>query len=323
MHIKDFQAVLDVYDSKSFSEAAFNSNFSTSAVSKQVARLEKELNVRLFERKNKSREMVLTEMGEQLLPEIRRLVEVYSKIENIASLGAEKDTNVLNVGYVPLIGTIGETEILTTFSKKYPEIQVFLRCDTKFELSKMLASGKIDACFVLMFSAVPSNSKFVDFLTRENMRVISLMRRDELYIGMSKKHKFANRKSIRIEELQDETFIFSNSQNPDKYETRIDVLKEMFLGSNKHIKTRFMDFANVDMVLSVVQSGAGVIPQVVKPLDRGYDIVYVPVVNWPDQVNGLFIYNRDFVSKPLKNLISCVKEYVAEQDGKDPDYLTE
>ena len=43
MHLKDLEAVAAVYKYKSFSEAANKTNFSISAISKQVSRAEKEL----------------------------------------------------------------------------------------------------------------------------------------------------------------------------------------------------------------------------------------------------------------------------------------
>ena len=69
MDTQQIRTVLAVAERLSFSEAAFELSFTTSAVSKQVAALEKALGVVLFHRKGRTG-VFLTEDGRRVLPHL-------------------------------------------------------------------------------------------------------------------------------------------------------------------------------------------------------------------------------------------------------------
>ncbi|MCQ2553387.1 MAG: LysR family transcriptional regulator [Clostridia bacterium] len=313
MQIKDLEAVLAVYKYKSFSEAAFKLDFSISAISKQIAKVEEELGVKIFERKNKGTEMRLTRVGADLIPEIEKLLDTYSNIEYLASNETAEERNVLNIGYLPLIGTIGETSILAGFSATYPDIQINLQPGGSFDLLKSLMAGTIDAAFMMLFSAGPGNFKTFEILTNDDLKIVPIMKNANLYIGMSNNNPLAKRESVDLTELMGETFIFSNYQDPGRYETRMERLQKMISGKELELKARFMDFSNKDVVLSVVEQGLAVLPQVVMPRDNGYAISYVKVDNWPDQIFGLYVTRKSNTLPVLKELNKYVKEYVVKE----------
>lgn len=313
MQIKDLEAVLAVYKYKSFSEAAFKLDFSISAISKQIAKVEEELGVKIFERKNKGSEMRLTNVGSELIPEIEKLLDTYSNIEYLASNETVESRKTLIIGYLPLIGTIGETAILSEFSALNPDIQIKLQPGDSFELLKCIMAGTVDAAFMMLFSAGPGNFKTFEILTNDDLKIVPVMKNSNLFIGLSNNHPLAKRESVDLTELVNETFIFSNFQDPGRYETRMERLQKMISGKDLALKARFMDFANRDIVLSVVEQGLAVLPQVVKPLDCGHAINYVKINNWPDQIFGLYVTRKSNTLPVLKELNKYVKEYVAKE----------
>lgn len=317
MNIKDLEAVSAVNRYKSFSDAAYKIEYSPSAISKQIARVEEELGVQIFERKIKGGETNLTEIGEILVPEIDKLLDDYSNITYLAENWQVQDAMHLTIGIVPLIGTIGETDILTKFMTSHPETQIDYVYGSVSDLLRMLMSGSLDGAFMLLMGAYKGNFKSWEALTHDELSISYTMRNDSLYIGMSEMHACAKKEEVRIEDIINETFIFSNFQNPNTYATRIGVIQSLYDGIPHILKTRFMDFTKKDLVLRVVESGQAMLPQVVEPMLDGRKIVYKKINGWPDTSYGVFVKRKSNRSTALKDLSLLVKKYSQEKYSFD------
>lgn len=151
-------------------------------------------------------------------------------------------------------------------------------------------------------------------LCSEDFSIIKILTNDNLYIGMSMDNKLADKEEISINDLQDETFIFSTAQkNP--YDSRIMDLQKLSGCDPSSMKKRFMDFSNQDLVLNMVEKGNGVLPQIVLPLNRGHKIKYVKVAKWPDNLVGVFVSRKSNKSPALKCFKKYVKNYAKEHAG--------
>lgn len=322
MQIKDFEAVLAVYRYKSFSEAAYQTNFSVSAISKQIARVENELNVRLFLRKTKSSNLVPTAEGEILIPAIENVMEEYSNLEYLVDNLHDREDTRLTIGCGPLVGTIGENDIITRFLDENADMSLDLLTGRSKEFATKLKSGEIDGYFTFMISVTPEDAPKLNSLLEEDQSIIHIMRNCRLSVGLSADHPLANRDSIRLEEIANETFIFSSFQDYNKYDNRISDLQKILDGSGRRIRARFIDFSNKEIVLKLVESGRGVLPQLVKPLDGGFRIKYVQVEDWNDQADGMFVYRKSNQSKAMKKFLKSVKDY-AKGEGLLPESRNE
>ena len=123
-----------VAEAKSFTKAGESLALSQSAVSRQVAALEKDLSVVLFHRH--SRGLILTEQGETLYSTSR---EVYSKValtEANLSSGRDRPEGQLTISTTNAFGTIWLTPRLKGFHQAYPDIQLRLKTsDDALDLS--------------------------------------------------------------------------------------------------------------------------------------------------------------------------------------------
>ena len=116
MDLNDLRSVVAVHRFQSFSEAAVQLDYTTSAVSKHVQRVEKERNLTLFRRGDKAKPAALTDEGAAVIGLIQRIVDNHTALLTLAdSLRDSADLHPLRVGYPPLIGTFGETEILNAY----------------------------------------------------------------------------------------------------------------------------------------------------------------------------------------------------------------
>ncbi|MFO1371151.1 MAG: LysR family transcriptional regulator [Candidatus Competibacteraceae bacterium] len=125
MDIASLHAFVTIADSGSFSLAADRLHLTQPAVSKRVAVLEAELNVRLFDRL--SRTVRLTEAGAMLLPRARRiLTEVDDSRRALRNLsGTVAGPLILATSHH--IGLHRLPPVLRIFTAQYPQVQLDMR----------------------------------------------------------------------------------------------------------------------------------------------------------------------------------------------------
>ena len=108
----------------SFSAAARQINTSQSSASKKVASLEQKLGVKLINRT--SRELVLTQAGEEYHHYCLSLITELDEVENRIRQNVRSPKGVLRVAAPPPVGNVVLAPLLNVFLKKYPDIEVDL-----------------------------------------------------------------------------------------------------------------------------------------------------------------------------------------------------
>ncbi|MCA3001137.1 MAG: LysR family transcriptional regulator [Rhodocyclaceae bacterium] len=107
-------------ESGSFSAAARRMGLTPAAVSKNVAKLEANLGVRLFQRSTRS--LALTEAGERLLSDVGSgLATLQAAMSNLASSGG-LPAGTLKVSLAPAFGRDYVLPLLTDFLEKFPAV---------------------------------------------------------------------------------------------------------------------------------------------------------------------------------------------------------
>lgn len=125
MNLKQLEAFLWVADLKSFTRAARKLYMSQPAVSFQIKALEDELQVSLFQRRDKK--VILTEAGRLLYPAAKEILRHYYKvIEDLDNLKGLK-IGQLNIGASTIPGEYILPLFMGGFNKVYPGIKIHLR----------------------------------------------------------------------------------------------------------------------------------------------------------------------------------------------------
>jgi len=147
--LKSFIAIAET---GTFSSAAETVGRTQSAVSLQIKKLEESLGCLLFERTNRS--VALTEQGEIFLGYAKRIIdlqwEVHSRlkepdIEGEIRLGTPED---FATHYLP--------EVLATFRKHHPRVQLNVSCDLTLNLIKGFDRNEFD---IILVKRDPKTSK--------------------------------------------------------------------------------------------------------------------------------------------------------------------
>lgn len=127
--LANLESFLRSAESGSFSAAARRLALTPAAVSRNVARLEANLGVRLFQRS--TRQLALTEAGERFLAGVAGGVEqIQAAIAGVATARGAP-SGVLKVGLAPGFGVDYLVPLLPAFLKRYPAIQPDWRFDNR------------------------------------------------------------------------------------------------------------------------------------------------------------------------------------------------
>lgn len=141
MDLRSLRTFVTVAELGTVSKAAERLHTAQPALSRQIANLESELGVKLFDRVG--RRLALTSPGEQLLGDCRGLINYASGLRERAQLLRRGDAGLLRVSASPHLIEGVFPRFLHRFAKRYPNVQVRL-LDIAFpEALGMLERGEI------------------------------------------------------------------------------------------------------------------------------------------------------------------------------------
>ena len=199
LHVLRYFCVLA--DELHFGNAAKQLNISAPSLSQQISRLERTLDMQLFERN--PRQILLTPEGAELLPLARRVRDDHDDLLRWArdkqARGSEK---VLRVGMVAAGAGALTTAILTSAVQRMPAVRFEMRRLGFFDTNAELVSDRVD----VVFAPSPIDSD-------ERVRIEPLWSEPRVLVVPSA-HRFAGRESISILETADEVFITARGGDP-------------------------------------------------------------------------------------------------------------
>jgi DNA-binding transcriptional LysR family regulator len=126
----------------SFNRAAQRLRIAQPPLSNQTKQLEEELGVRLFERT--SRGVRISEAGEALLEEARRIFVQVDQTVNLVRRVGYGEVGRLTLGFVPSASNEVLPSILHTFRAPYPDVELFLREMRPDRVAQRLHDKQID-----------------------------------------------------------------------------------------------------------------------------------------------------------------------------------
>jgi DNA-binding transcriptional LysR family regulator len=142
MDLRQLRYLDAVARARSFTAAALDLHIAQSALSQQVAKLERELGVELLKRT--TRRVETTEAGELVLARGRRaLAEADAIRADLDALhGLVRGT--LRLGGVPPVSGLHPAQLIAEFGARHPGIDLTIREDVAAALLEELAQGRLD-----------------------------------------------------------------------------------------------------------------------------------------------------------------------------------
>ena len=195
MELHQLQYAVEVANQKNFTRAAEKINVSQSTLSHQIAKLEDELGVKLFDRK--ARIVCLTQAGEDFIDQARMTLNNLEKAKQTiqAYRGLVKGT--LRMGVIASLGRIDYANMLASFYKQHPGIKFEIFQAGTYELIEKLLRKEIEIAFVVMPAA--DQCKDVEF---------KHLAFDEYVLALPRFHRLAGAASVDLPMIAKEKFIF-------------------------------------------------------------------------------------------------------------------
>lgn len=286
---------------KNFSKVAEELYITPSAVSRQIKNMEDKLGVKLCLREREG--ISLTEEGKILLEHVAKIIALYEKV--ITEIDHFRHTSLKKI----IIGastTLCEyllPKIISTFGKKYPEADIYLRVANTNEILKQLSTNAFNLAVV---EAQFDNPSFI----------VEKVFEDELALIVSNRHLWASKEQINFNEVLSEPIIIreQGSGTRKMLESALanfgvelsDLKVKMELDSTEAIKNAVGENLGVAFISKATLIK---IPEMIK---------IVPVTNMEFRFDFNLIYSKEkgFTSLTLE-FIEVLKENLSNQyEGK-------
>ena len=194
MDLRQLAHLVLLSEERNFTRAAARAGVAQPALSRQIQKLEAELRVSLVDRT--TRRVALTEDGLTVVAHARRILTEMDTIRDSMNRSTALLRGRVNLGVTPTTGPVNVPVLLAAFHQRHPDVELAVREDVSVLLTDELRSDAIDLAII---SGIPPIHQTGLELTQ--------IAADPLQLVVSPTHRLANRASIRVGELRDETFI--------------------------------------------------------------------------------------------------------------------
>ncbi|MEU5823601.1 LysR family transcriptional regulator [Streptomyces sp. NPDC047803] len=194
MELQQMRYVIAVAETSSFTRAAERCLVVQSALSHQIARLERELGARLFERT--TRRVRLTPAGEAFLPAARQCLEAAERAAAEVAAAVGEVRGRLAVGLIPTVTAVDIPATLRDYRVRHPQVRVGLRVGASDEMTEQVREGVLDVAFL----GLPATAEPRGVGRHE-------LARDRLVAVVAPDHPLAGAASVDLRRLASEVFV--------------------------------------------------------------------------------------------------------------------
>lgn len=197
MTLTGLRTLRHVAQTGSFAAAGENLGYSQSAVSRQIAALEKAVGETLFERGRRG--VILTDAGEVLLSTATRVVGELDGAQHLLAGRRDRFAGRISVGAFPSAAAALMPRAIATVVAQHPNLKVSIIEAASPTLLRRVHSGRLDLAVVAV-DAEPAQSELDDFNRYELPQI-------GLCVAVPDSHRLARRGSVTPGELANEPWI--------------------------------------------------------------------------------------------------------------------
>jgi DNA-binding transcriptional LysR family regulator len=189
-HIRYFLALAETLN---FTVAAKRLNISQPPLSQQIADLERELSVKLFDRN--SRSVALTAAGQVFRKHAEAMLAQAQQAADEVKAIDRGTVGLLNVAATSSVLYSGLSTAIAAFKAENQNVEIIIHELSPQEQIERLELHRIDACFLR-------------FAPEERGFAVTKAWQEKVGVIVPLTHRLAARKSVRIASLKDEDFVF-------------------------------------------------------------------------------------------------------------------
>lgn len=285
MEFGSLRAFLAVADSGSFSAAAQQLYLTQPAVSKRLAALEKELEIRLFDRIG--RRVRLTHAGEVLLPKAREMLLQAQDMKHLASNLQTEVSGPLLLGTSHHIGLHRLPPVLKNFRGSFPQVDLDIRFMDSEAACAAVDKGDLEMAVVTL-----PNEPSPKLQTR-------CLWQDQLCFVVAAEHELAKHKTVSLRTLTSYPAVLPG---PTTYTRGI---LDRALADNNLVITLGMSTNYMETLKMLVDINLGwsLLPETML---ENSSLIRLPVKLKLSRSLGLVTHTGRTLSNPARALMSCL-----------------
>jgi DNA-binding transcriptional LysR family regulator len=292
VELRHLRYFISVAENHGFGRAALALNVSQSAISEQIADLESELGLALFDRQH--RQIRLTIPGEQFLEDARSVIAVANRAVTNAQKSQHGEIGTLTIGF--FVGGTGRffPRMIQTFRSRFEHIQVSLVESTPTVQHQALLAGTIDIGFTRPVAAAQASLLHSEHLQTEALCAV-----------LPVTHRLAKRKSISIRELGQDSFVLN-----DRKHSPVVFDKVLSLCAQAGVTPRLGAAATVSSgVITLVEAGEGVaiLPQGSRSLGSEA-VTFIPLTDSGASVDLVVAWSVQHDNPAVKSFLDLMRK---------------
>lgn len=202
MKITTLQYFVSAAELNSFTKAAKKHFVAQTAISQQMAKLEQQLGVSLFERE--TNRVVLTDAGHVFYEDIKNILREYEFAMKKVNQFHLEQKKVITIGYKERSELNLLTTVIKEFQQTYPQVEFVIKEGDTLQLMEEVKHGLCD-----VFVTISCTFSKADLEGLEQYAIYH----GSMVLGVSIDHPKANFPYIEASELSDEKFIVLNVDN--------------------------------------------------------------------------------------------------------------
>lgn len=249
MDFKELEYVITIAQERNISKAAERLFISQPVLSRFLQKLEDELEISLFERKN--RQYIPTYAGELYLDMAKEILNRKEKFEQEISRVKKSQAGAIRVGITPGRGRTLLPKVLPDFHRNFPNFELNIFEEDVSTLERYLHDGTIDIAFFTTVKKIPESYGGFRYEVLSKEEIVLCTSKNNAFSILAQEKPDRRYPWIDLKKLENECFILL------KENMRLGQLAKEILRENRmHPET--MALNSIDTALALVGQQYGV-----------------------------------------------------------------
>jgi DNA-binding transcriptional LysR family regulator len=279
---------------QNFRKAADLCLVAQSALSRQIAALEDELEVVLFTR-NKKR-VVLTPEGQEFALYVRKAMEQLQEGQQWLTELQAGQRGTIRIGCIESLATALLPALFAAFHQRYPQVRLKVRVNHTDELITLVEQGEIELGLIL------------DPHLQSELLIVKELFRQQLHLLVSTQHSLAQMKApaVTLEHITTEPLLLLDQSS------RIGQITKRIFAQRGLAVRPLVEIESVEGLKEMVRQGIGVtltLPALIRSSQIGNDLVLLPIADLPEEFIFALVYRRvGSISRAAREFINALSQ---------------
>lgn len=277
---------------QNFRKAAELCLVAQSALSRQIAALEDELEVELFARKKQR--VTLTPAGQEFAVHVRNAMEQLQEGQQLLTELRAGQRGTIVLGCIESLATSFLPQLFASFHQHYPNVRLKVRVNHTDELVTLVEQGEVELGLIL------------DPRLQSELLIIKELFRQPLHLLVSTQHPLAQKAAaVTLEQIASEPLLLLDETS------RMGQITQRIFAQRGLSLRPLVEIESVEGLKEMVRRGIGVtltLPALIRPSRIGNDLALLPIADLSETFIFALIYRRvgpiSLVAREFINTIS-------------------